>query len=413
MNGVKNNLNFINLLIFLLLFSIFILPSFYIREYFPKIRLEDLLLFFVFLIILYNFRFDKNIQFYLFIIFIFLIWILITILYNLNNMNLNGIYEIYKVIKYILIFCFFYKYCSIEYRFIKLINFIFILVIIFNFFQLYNIGNVNVYILKYYTGDIIYNTFINQFSKYSYVKRLIGTMGNPNNNAILISFFVIFYFNNFKIRKRFIYFIFLLISLSFFLLCNSRTTLIGLIFSFLFYFVLTNKNTLKLIIILFLLFLFLIAVQKIEKLEYLSTIFTVPFTENTSLLKRFEVWNYLFDMIKDRFIFGYGPDKNFFYSNHLYSENEYILMFWRYGLPGAILYLLELFIPLYQAIRNKNKYFSNIVFMFSIVICVCAFTNNPMSEPRINIIHAIISSLMFSEIKKNNEVINNVQIATC
>jgi len=273
--------------------------------------------------------------------------------------------------------------------------------------------NVNFNILKYYAGEgPIYNSFISDLVNYNRVFRLLGTMGNPNNNAILMSFFVIFYFINLSKFKKFKYFVLLLTSLVFFLLCNSRTALIALLFSFILYLISINKNILKIIIVFFLMLLFLMLIQKFEKLDYINSLFTLSFSENTSLMKRFEVWDYLFDMIKDSFIFGYGPYKNFFYSNSLYSENEYILMLWRYGVPGVILYLLELFIPLHQAFKNKSNYFSKIVFMFSIVILICALTNNPMSEPRINVIYALISSLMFSEIKKNNEVYGNVQNVT-
>jgi len=413
MNGIKNNSNFINLLIFLFLFSVFLLPSFHIVEHLPNVRMDDFLLLIILTILAYNFKSDKNISTYLILIFTFLAWISVTILINIQNNYINSIYELYKLIKYILVFCFFYKYCLSEDLFRKLINIFFIFLIIFNVFQLYNVMNVNFNILKYYAGEgPIYNSFISDLVNYNRVFRLLGTMGNPNNNAILMSFFVIFYFINLSKFKKFKYFVLLLTSLVFFLLCNSRTALIALLFSFILYLISINKNILKIIIVFFLMLLFLMLIQKFEKLDYINSLFTLSFSENTSLMKRFEVWDYLFDMIKDSFIFGYGPYKNFFYSNSLYSENEYILMLWRYGVPGVILYLLELFIPLHQAFKNKSNYFSKIVFMFSIVILICGLTNNPMSEPRINVIYALISSLMFSEIKKNNEVYGNVQNVT-
>jgi O-antigen ligase len=103
---------------------------------------------------------------------------------------------------------------------------------------------------------------------------------------------------------------------------------------------------------------------------------------------RLETWNLLGKMILEEPIFGHGPYKEYFYQNHIYSENEYILMSWRYGLLGLFLYLTIFLIPFKKLYASMNELSVKGSLML-IMMLVSALTNNPLTERNIELLFCI------------------------
>ena len=103
---------------------------------------------------------------------------------------------------------------------------------------------------------------------------------------------------------------------------------------------------------------------------------------------RLETWNMLGKMILEEPLFGHGPYKEFFYQNKIYSENEYILMTWRYGLFGLLIYLSIFLIPFKKLVASMNEISLKGSLML-IMMLVSALTNNPLTERNIEVLFCL------------------------
>jgi hypothetical protein len=103
---------------------------------------------------------------------------------------------------------------------------------------------------------------------------------------------------------------------------------------------------------------------------------------------RLETWKMLGKMITEEPLFGHGPYKEFFYQNKIYSENEYILMTWRYGILGLLIYLSIFLIPFKKLVSSENEIPLKGSLML-IMMLVSAITNNPLTERNIELLFCI------------------------
>src|SRR5690606_33780255 len=97
-----------------------------------------------------------------------------------------------------------------------------------------------------------------------------------------------------------------------------------------------------------------------DKEIYLNTLFTNNMLENNSLKGRFEVWKELWKEIKMKPLFGYGPNKNYFYENEIYAESGFFLMAYRYGFVGLAFFIFALFYLFYQGIKYRANILGDI-----------------------------------------------------
>jgi hypothetical protein len=432
----------VKILFVCIIVGIFLFPTIHISSSLPHFQLTDILLPFVILCIPSEFvkRYSKKIIVLsglpLFVVFI-------SILFNLDKFSYNDLFEFYKILKvsvYILFFSSnFFEKCFIN----NTINIVFVGVFVFNIFQYFNFFDFNNSLELLY-ADYKHLIF---FGKNTLgqpdTKRLLGTLGNPNNNSIGLSFFFFYYlFTN--QRNKYIKYLFINLSLLLILASQSRTGFysVSLIFT---YYVLVHCKTIykKLIFVGFyvLCFVFVSRLQEFEtnisltdsknaivthgkshvpanqindkrKLpieakdvsgtKYLSSVDFEDMDQNTSINSRLEIWKLLFKMIKEKPIFGHGPQKNFFYEKHLYPENEYILNFWRYGFIGLIVYVLFFTIPIIGVFK-KDKNTKDPNFYFLILLSITAITNLPMSEPRISILVAMSFGFLLNKYFITNE----------
>lgn len=93
--------------------------------------------------------------------------------------------------------------------------------------------------------------------------------------------------------------------------------------------------------------------------------------------------------------------QEFFYQRQLFSENEYILMAWRYGYVGVIFYLGWIILPWFwvrKMTRDARSIWSKATVIMTPLVLVVAVTNNPMAEPRLMLLYAAIAGMTLAEL---------------
>ena len=371
------------------------------------IRIEDILLPFIIILLIPNYKAIK--YWYFFILILWSIEGIISMRINHRLNAWNDYTEIYKLFKYSTFVLLFYHFFKQKTNIFIPTSIIFIGLILFNLFHYLNIFNFNEIVMP------IYSTNINQllfFGKNSLggpaTKRILGTMGNPNLNAILFSIFSVYYLTCKKEYKRNFSFFFFYLSFAMILFTQSRTVIISItLIIFLFFYInkeFSWKSIFKITIFL-LSTVLLVRYSDQHSLKYISNA-KLSLVENGSIRGRIEIWSYLWEMIKKKPFWGYGINKEFFYVNYLYSENEYILITWRYGIIGLLGYLTMLLGPLiyYRNKINFHKSPKNIFYLFIILIFgINALTNNPMSDPVLQLIFAVSTGAFLSQFELNEK----------
>jgi hypothetical protein len=312
----------------------------------------------------------------------------------------RNLFELYKVFKLgvLYVFSFFiFRDHRFQDRFCKLLRASFIALAFINFFHLFNLFSINEWFVTLYDYDgRDAATFgLNSLGEPD-SRRIIGTMGNPNDNAILFLFFLVCFISRHIVdenrNRKFIlsgYEWYILTCSILIVLCQSRTGLIvfvGLIIVGLRYSKWSWKQLLYSILILFGVLLMLDVLVQQQAMRYLSNT-RVQLEENNSVSSRIEIWKRLITMWKDEPLLGFGPNKDFIYREKIYPENEYIFYLWRYGILGLIGYVLLLWGSLLQ--RGRAWLDRPMPLLLVILFSLTALTNSPITNPKFVVIFAI------------------------
>lgn len=485
--------------ILLLLGIITLVPSFKILSFLPSVEITDLL----FPIVLYKVildytksppsRFEKR----LFLLFVlFELAVLISIVANNRFFFIRDYFEFFKIIKWG-IYAVFVSNTIQHINIDKTIKVVFSILVVLNISHFFNLFGFNDW------GEIYYTTIqhLKSFGVNSLglpaTKRMIGTMSNPNNNALLFLFFVVYFLVQLTRKLSFYKVLFFLTSILMFILCQSRTSLLALLGIFLLHFVINRSwkyipfylgLPLMYALIFFIdnsvenqtltnvelskhmeelkkkecaimdserkesadLILFytdneqfteanfqkdLLEIKEIkfsERMSYIhrfikkkkeysdsqetfkydgagqvnylkSTFDSKSYSKKSSSLgNRYATWEFLWNQVKEKPIFGHGPNKEYFYTNGIYSENEYILILWRYGFFGSLAFLLVAFFPLYLiAFRTAEKQL-DFVFLFGIAFLVCGLTNTPFSNAKLVLLWSFVLGIAINIIKSRH-----------
>ncbi len=343
--------------------------------------------------------------------------ILVSILMNPNRTDYREYLEVQKVIKFVIFYLFsifFFKDSINKKNLIILITISFSLLFIFNVFHLFNLFYFNEYVTILYDTD---GRDVLNFGKNSIggpgPKRIVGTMGNPNINAILFLFFVSFYtfllIERNKVESSWNYLsknairFFFLVSILLVILCQSRTGIVALFLIYVLGIFYRKAAWFEIVIEVLLItgFFGLSAFLDTIALQYLFN--TKPqLQENNSLAVRLKIWGKLINMWTEQPFFGYGPNKAYVYREKLHPENEYVFYLWRYGIQGVLAYLSIFCAPIFYFYK-RMKEFTFLIFVVLIVSLV-ALMNNPLSNPKISVLFAIIlgfSIVQFTKSKQN------------
>ncbi len=359
-------------------------------------------------------------------------YILITIFINGQQKILNNYFEIYDILKLLVFFLFFKGHLHNLPKGDKvlptIIDTTFIILLVFNLFHLFNIFYFNETIMPIYCG---YDScHLIGFGHNSIggpaPKRLLGTLGNPNNNAILFLFFLIYYSPQKKWSKHNIIYFFL--ALIPFFCCQSRTSIVAfiimIIVNYIFIRIKLSKMLLQVISIISVAVILNISLTleskyyeslnpldpdnplmqdgfmiEGESMDYTISLFDGRAIKSNSFNERLKIWSELINMWKQKPLFGHSPNKNFFYDNHIYAENEYVLVLWRYGILGLLAYLIFYIIPIYKCHKQWQSNYARLLTLTIIILAISALMNCPMSNTKLSVIAILFYAAFYSDDK--------------
>ena len=384
----------------LVLLDAFFIPDIRISSQLPAFQLTDFLLPIIGLLLYPKLPLVRKEWWFLWIA-LFAGYMLLPILINGRIKQWNDYLELYRVLKLGVIFLLF--------RFIQpkqlhpLIVGSFMVLLLINVLHLYNVFNINELLTYTYGDSIHFKLFGRDSLGNPAVKRMLGTMGNPNANALLFLFFTVYFL---PIEKKREHWALCYTALFMVFLCQSRTSLIavGLVVGAMLF--LTKNDGLKAAVwkvvstIGLYVLATMIATSFFKYSSYSNSLMDGSALYSTSLRSRWESWNILWDMIKTKPIFGFGPYKAYFTAHQLYSENEYLLIWWRYGIFGLLFYLGIFLLPFWEMFRRKFDTHAGKAMIMIGVMLIAALTNNPLTERSISVLFIF---LLASGLPKSKE----------
>ena len=381
-----------DILLVLVLLSTFILPPIRIVGL-PSLQLVDFIWPFLF-IPFYKRNLPRDLSKYIILIALVMVWMCVSIAANGRIGVLNDWFEIIKELKYLGLVCFFATIVSgtLLNRGIE-ITFYFMLLV--NGLHYFNVFNINQLIMDVYEGGIHIELFgLNSLGGPG-AKRMVGVYRNPNINAILFSFYAIWYFPvKWKGRGSVLF----LVSMLCFFLCQSRTGLIAFGAWFILGMIL-YRFAIKQVLTTILATIGTYGLAYGLDSSYFANAFNTNVAELGSVRGRLETWRMLGNMIKKKPWLGHGPFKQYFYDNELYAESEYLLQTWRYGIPGLSFFMAKLIFPLILLKKWIQKDSVKKLFLFTVVILVTSLTNNPLQDRNILVLIALMLGLALQDSK--------------
>ena len=214
------------------------------------------------------------------------------------------------------------------------------LIVLFGFAQLYNWAGVNTWLTPYYTAPIQMAGLIGG------LHRTVGTFGNPNVWGFFMMMVLTFQvawiyhqtldFRSWKLYAQlgiaFIGLMALFMTLSRAAVLNMGVVLVYLSLSKLF----RERWNTKAVVITFLMLALTIGAIFASPQSFLYRMAEgAHFTSSTSVAGRIEQWGTAWELIMQSPIFGWGTAKGFLTT---IVDNEYILIWRRYGLIGLVIF---------------------------------------------------------------------------
>lgn len=407
MRGLKVDI-WLHFIAGLTLFSILFLPDITLTPKLPAIQLLDIILPLLLLGIILKIKSVIWHNYYFFLL-LFSAYILLTMGINSRLGTLRDYFEIYKILKFLIVIIFF-TLIDIRLFLKQWVKPLFAAICLINLTHFFDLFQINSWIENTFEVGLNIKYFGKNDLGLPAGKRMLGLMNNPNNNAILFSFFSIIFFPFHFNKTKLIWFS---IALLMTFLCQSRTSIFAiLVFMACLSIFKLVKWTLKQwlvfgsIVLVCYLFAWMLCSQFFLYPIYGNSMFNGAALNSHSALGRLEAWKYLWNMIVEKPYFGFGPNKDYFYAHHLYSENEYVLFTWRYGFIGLIMYLLIYFIPFRKLVIQYKTKNSKCLILITLLLIVSAVTNNPLCERNIFILFAVslgaIYNLTFEKSFKTN-----------
>jgi O-antigen ligase len=302
-------------------------------------------------------------------------------------------FEIFKVVKYCMLVVFFTQFI----QFVNINGIIKVtmsLLLIFNVLHYTDLFGFNDIVVSHYGSEQQVYTFgLNSLGQPD-TKRILGTVGNPNNNAILFLFFTVWFFPipGQSVKEKIWYYL----SLFAVVACQSRTGFIALSLVFIAGNIIRG-NPLKSWLLDISVIAFLFALMFILGNVYLSSLAGNVMKQN-SVRGRLETWQFLGSMIAEKPLLGYAPSKEYFEANALYAENEYILYTWRYGIAGGLLYSIWLGYNFIRARALRLAHSGFVLMLFTMVVGVTAITNCPVSDGFLLLLLSMATGYCFNRI---------------
>jgi O-antigen ligase len=374
----------------LVLLDAFFIPDIRISSELPAFQLTDFLVPIIGLL-LYPKLPQVRKEWWFIWIALFAGYMLLPILINGRIKQWNDYFELYRFIKLGVIFLLF-RFTQSN-QLYPLIVGSFMLLLLINVLHLYNVFNINELLTYVYGDSIHFKLFGKDSLGNPAVKRMLGTMGNPNTNALLFLFFTVYFL---PIENNRAHWSLYYSALFMVFLCQSRTSLLAAGIVIVSLLILTKKDGIKAAVwkvissIGLYLLATMIATSFFKYTSYSNSLMDGSALYSTSLRSRWESWSILWDMIKTKPLFGFAPYKSYFTAHQLYAENEYLLIWWRYGIFGLLFYLGIFLLPFWELFRRKLDTHSVKAMIMIGVMLIAALTNNPLTERTISVLFVFI-----------------------
>ncbi|MDG0974743.1 MAG: O-antigen ligase family protein [Crocinitomicaceae bacterium] len=385
------------LLLSLSLVGAILLPPIRIGDGFPALEVSDIAFPILVLSILFFFRSDflQRIKKHRQIIFVFLVFIAFTVVSILGNGRwgeLRDWFEVLKYIKFIAFIGFIYFFFN-QHQYFRVIVPLFILAFIFNLLHYFNIFGFNSIIEPFYAAPHHLDFFgLNSLGEPA-TKRALGVLGNPNTNGLFFLSFILLFLpksTSYPSRNTLL----LGLAITGLLLCQTRTGILTYIIVLIVFYISNPSNWRKILQILLFSILIYFGLSLLGNL-YLNSLANPGILKNAGI-GRVEPWQKIIDAMPGHWIIGHAPEKEYFERHTIYSESEYFLILFRYGLLGIMAFLL------FWAVWLKNyalKTFRRnpLAILVAFVYLTGAITNNPLQSPKIALILGTVMAVSLFE----------------
>ena len=385
--------------------GVFVLPSIEFSSQYPKIEVSDITFIPLFLISIFHFKtdiisfFEKN----KWVVITFLILIIVaafSILFNGRYMVYRDWFEPIKFFKLLSFIFFFYVFID-PVKWKPLIRFVFGAVLIFNFCHYIDLFEFNKIVSPNYTADHHINLFgLNSIGE-SATKRMFGTLGNPNNNAVMFLIFLIFFIPK-SILKVDADLVYTFLAIWAMIACQSRTSIVVLILTLIVFAILYRFN-LKSILFYVLTFVGGLIFFQYMGNSYLGSLSSVDVLHSATY-GRLEQWIRILHVMPGHWLFGHGVNKEYLELNGIHAESEYFLILFRYGIAGLIA-LASFWLLLIKKSYDDWKNGYNILLVGTILIfVVVGLTNVPLHSNKLSLMLVLAIGLGLSQIDGREKV---------
>lgn len=391
-------------LLWVALAAALLLPSFEIDQSWPKIEVSDVLLLPLGIMALWRYRLQMLGIFMVnkrvltpFVLFIMLV--AFSIIYNERITVIRDWFEPLKLTKFLAYTVFFAIALPGEHlnsvktgKTVSRLTYLLTALVVFNVFHYFNILNFNTLIEPYYAPPHHLDYFgLNSLGEPD-TRRSLGTMGNPNMNALLFVFFLVFLLpastplRSVEGTGRMGYnppLVWSSLAIVALFMCQSRTALIAFIVMMVAFFIL-SRSPRKLMLFYILITLAAFAFFAVLGNSYLTTIADIDRLERAGI-ERFEQWSKIIRSMPGHWFFGHAPAKEYFEANDIYSESEYFLILFRYGIAGLLLWLTFWGNAIRELFKRKRTAFIWRPALFAAVFFLGSVTNNLMHSNKLSL----------------------------
>lgn len=274
------------------------------------------------------------------------------------------------------------------------------LVVVFNGLHFFDVLGFNHWVEPFYAPKVHLDVFGYDSEGNPGTRRIMGSMGNPNVNALMFIYLLIAIAPGEHLSKRntgLTLALVLLLVLSV-MLSQSRTSVVALAMVILLYgFVFSQRKLLLLGIAAFSVFAFFL-------MEWIGNTYLVTIVDPNRLERsgnlRFKQWQHIIDAMPGKWILGNAPSKEYFEANGIYSESEYFLILFRYGFAG-LLAMAAFGLSLLQNAVTRAGQSRFILLAGSGVYLLSAATNNPLHSMKLAVVIAAVLALGLVSLTEN------------
>ncbi len=368
-----------------------------VPDSFSITRLENISLPFIGISFLFYKRLDFD-RTYSTVIILFFITSLVSAFINMSG--IEAITYSFRIFKF---FLFFVIVCHAARNNMQAIDFIikllFFVLLLINVLQIFNPFGIGEFLGLIYTHHENYIELNKEIGRYF---RVTGTMVNPNDNAVLWLSFMSYFMSSYFYKRNVNELLYILICIIIIILTQSRTALIALLVVSIVYFLNFRLRKTQILVACGILLLCFSAMSFFN-LDYLLQVFQNNPLKIHSMTLRFEIWQWMLELWKNKMLFGWGHFKELSKLIEGSPDIEYLYVLTIYGIVGIIFYTLILLYPIIVLWKKRKENQILLGILLPIAFSIIAITNFTVMNVRIGLLYFIFIGISFSMLRKPEE----------